>query len=156
MYLCIYIATHLHMVCLDWPQAVLESNSRWAWRWRSSDVRDTVLGGRYGVNIEIRSWRPWSSELGDALGGQDQVTQRCTWRTWSCELEGGDQASMEMHLEAKIKLVWRYTWRPRSSNSDALADRNRASLEMNSEAMIKRVWRRSMGVAAGAETLFMS
>ena len=61
-----------------------------------------------------------------------------------------------MHLEAKIKLVWRYTWRPRSSNSDALADRNRASLEMNSEAMIKRVWRRSMGVAAGAETLFMS
>jgi len=28
MYLCIYIATHLHMVNLDWLQAVLESNLR--------------------------------------------------------------------------------------------------------------------------------
>jgi hypothetical protein len=30
MYLCIYIATHLHTVYLDWLQAVLESNSRCA------------------------------------------------------------------------------------------------------------------------------
>jgi len=29
MYLCIYIATHLHTVYLDWLQAVLESNLRW-------------------------------------------------------------------------------------------------------------------------------
>jgi hypothetical protein len=29
MYLCIYIATHLHTVNMDWLQAVLESNS---WR----------------------------------------------------------------------------------------------------------------------------
>jgi len=28
MYLCIYIATHLHTVNLDWLQAVFESNSR--------------------------------------------------------------------------------------------------------------------------------
>ena len=30
MYLCIYIATHLHTLYLDWLQAVLESNSRCA------------------------------------------------------------------------------------------------------------------------------
>jgi hypothetical protein len=30
MYACIYIATHLHTVYLDWLQAVLESNSRFA------------------------------------------------------------------------------------------------------------------------------
>jgi hypothetical protein len=28
VYLCIYIATHLHTIYLDWLQAVLESNSR--------------------------------------------------------------------------------------------------------------------------------
>jgi len=30
IYLCTYIATHLHTVYLDWLQAVLESNSRCA------------------------------------------------------------------------------------------------------------------------------
>jgi len=37
MYLCIYIATYLHTVYLDWQHAVFVSNSRCAWRWRSSE-----------------------------------------------------------------------------------------------------------------------
>ena len=32
MYQCIYITTNLHTVYLDWLQAVLESNSRGAWK----------------------------------------------------------------------------------------------------------------------------
>jgi hypothetical protein len=42
MYLCIYIATHLHMVNLDWQQAVLESNSGRACKLQSSELRDTL------------------------------------------------------------------------------------------------------------------
>jgi len=44
MYLCIYIATHLHTLYLDWLQAVLGSNSRCAWKWRSSELRDIPRG----------------------------------------------------------------------------------------------------------------
>jgi len=35
-HLCIY-ATYLHTVYLDWQHAVIVSNSRCAWRWRSSE-----------------------------------------------------------------------------------------------------------------------
>jgi len=118
MYLCIYIATHLHTVYLDWQQAVLESNSRCVWKWRSSELRDTLrgrvraslemhFGGRNRANLEMHlqatiewvwrcNWRPWSSDFGDALGG----------RNW---------ASLEIHLKAVIERVWRCTWRPWSS-----------------------------------------
>jgi len=44
MYLCIDIATHLHMVYLDWLQAVLESNLRCAWKWQSSELRYILRG----------------------------------------------------------------------------------------------------------------
>jgi len=99
MYICIYIATHLHTIYLDLLQVVLESNSRCAWRWVSSELRD-VLRGLDGASLDIhldaimvRTWRPWSSELRDALLGHDWV-------------------SLEMHLEAVIEWVWRCTWRP--------------------------------------------
>jgi len=148
IYLCTYTATHLHMVYLDWLQAVLESNSRGPRKW-------------------------WSSELRDILWGRDR-------------------ASLEFHLEAVIKRIWWYSWRPRlSEHGDALWDRDRASLEVHLEAMLMRTcmpesselgvtlggrdrvsleiqlesvieqdwtstWRRSMDGAPGDETLFIS
>ena len=52
MYLCIHIATHLHTLCLDWLQVGLESNSRCAWKWRSSELRD-ILRGRDRASLEM-------------------------------------------------------------------------------------------------------
>jgi len=99
------------------------------------------------------TWRPTSSEFGDAFGGRDRVTQRCTWRPWWSEfgdaLGGRDRVNSEMHLEAVIERVWRFTrrprtswtqrctWRPRSRElGDALGGRDQASLEMHLEATI--------------------
>jgi len=117
MYLCIYIATYLHMVYLDWQHAVVVSNSRCAWRWRSSELRET-LRGRDRASLEMQlvteiEWtqrcteRPWLSEFGDALGGCDRV-------------------SVEMHFEAMIERGWRCNWRPRLSE---LRDALRAVIE---------------------------
>jgi hypothetical protein len=50
--------------------------------------------------------------------------------------------TLTIYLEAKIELVWRCTWRPRSSElRDALGGRNRSSLELHWEAVIERLWR---------------
>jgi len=87
MYLCIYIGTHLPTVHLDRLQAELESNSRCAWKWPSSELKDT-LWGRDRVSLDMHLWRPWSRELRDAL--------------WGC-----DWASLEMHLQAMIERDWR-------------------------------------------------
>jgi len=89
MYLCIYIATHLHTEYQDWLQAVLQSNARSDWRYQSSELRD-ALGGGDQASLEIhmeamivQTWKPWSSELRDALRGRAR-------------------ASWEMHLDAMI------------------------------------------------------
>jgi len=131
LYLCIYIATYLHTVYLDWQHAVIVSNTRCAWRWRLRELRDT-LGGRDRVSWEMHfeamiervwrcTWRPRSSELRDALGGRERVNS-------------------EMHLEAVIERVWRCTLRPRSSEfGDALGCHDRANLE----AVIERDWTRT-------------
>jgi hypothetical protein len=62
------------------------------------------------------NWRPWLSKYRDALGGYNRVTQRCTWMPWMSKLGdalgGRDWASLEMHLEAVIERVERYTLRP--------------------------------------------
>jgi len=80
--------------------------------------------------VERRTWRPRSSELRDALGGQDQVN--------SDALGGQDRVNSEIHSEAVIERVWRCIWRPRSSElRDALGGRDRASLEMYWEAVIE-------------------
>ena len=59
-----------------------------------------------------------------------------------------DRVNLEMHSEAVIERVWRYTWRPSSSEfGDSfwwpwwceLGSRNRASLEIHLEAVIQRV-----------------
>jgi hypothetical protein len=48
----------------------------------------------------------------------------------------------EIHSEAVIEEVWRYTWRRESSDiGDTLAGRNRVRLDMHSNAVIKPVWR---------------
>jgi len=79
-----------------------------------------------------------------------QAGLECNSRSaWKWQLSGlsdtphGDyRATLEMHLEAIIERIWRYTGRPCSSElRDALQDRDRASLEINLEAVIERVWR---------------
>jgi len=105
-HLCIYIATHLHMIYLDWLQAVLQRDSRCAWRWRSSELRDT----------------PWRLDQA-SLGMHLKAVVKCIWRyssrPWSSELRDAlwdhDRASLEMHLEAIMERGWRYIWRPCSS-----------------------------------------
>jgi len=96
MNLWIYIATHLYKIYQDWLQPVLESNARCAWKWRSSDLSDTLRGRDSGClemhleavieRIGRYTWTPWSSKLVDALGGHDRVK-----------------------LEDVIEWVWRYT-----------------------------------------------
>jgi len=108
--------------------------------------------------VERCTWRPGSSELRDALGGQDRVNSeihseaaiervwRCTWRPRSSELRdalgGRDRASLEMHWQAVIEQVWRCSLRPWSSEiGDAIGDRDWVNSEMHWEAVILRVWR---------------
>ena len=55
-----------------------------------------------------------------------------------CEPEDNDWVNSEIHSEAVIERVWRWTWRPRSSElRDALRGRDRASSAMHLEARIK-------------------
>ena len=101
MYLCIYIATHLHTLYLDWLRSaeyilpVTLSTSVTPLIERVWDA----LRDRYWVNSEMHleaviervwrcTWRLRSSELRDALGGRDWV-------------------SLEMHLEAMLVRTWR-------------------------------------------------
>jgi len=74
---------------------------------------------------------------------------------------------LQMHMKAVIERVWRYTWRPWSSElRDALRSCDRASVEMHLQAMIERdwrwsiwrwsIWRWSIGGAPGAETVLIS
>jgi len=66
LYLCSYTATHIYRVHLEELQGMHQCNSKCIWRWPSND-------------------------LGDALGGCDQV-------------------SFEMHMEAMIEPEWWWTW----------------------------------------------
>jgi len=125
MYLCIYIATYLHTVYLDWQHAVIESRWRCARRWRSSELRDT-LRGRDGPSVEMQ------------LETEIERTRRCTEKPWSSKfgdaLWGHDRASLEMQLETEIVWTQRCTGRPWSSEfGHALGGRDRAHWEMESE-----------------------
>jgi len=110
---------------------------------------------------ESCTWRPWSVEFGDALGGRDRSSLemhleavirrvwRCTWRLRSSKLRAA--------LGGRDR-VWRCTWRPRSSElRAALGDRDRGSLEMHLEAEIEwtesctwRRWSIEFGDALGS------
>jgi len=57
-------------------------------------------------------------------------------------LGASGRSSVEMHWEAVIQWVWRYTWRPWSIGfGNALGCRDRVNSEMHLQAVIKRVWR---------------
>jgi len=63
------------------------------------------------VAVIVRTWRPYLGKFRDTL-------------------EGCDEASLEMHLQAVIELVWRCTWRQLSSEcEDALGGRDHTNLE---------------------------
>jgi len=65
MYLCIYIATYLQTVYLDWQHTVIVSNLRCAWGWRASELRDTHRGHvRASLEMQLETGIEW--------------TQRCT------------------------------------------------------------------------------
>jgi len=133
MYLCIYIATHLHTLYLDWlrsaeyllpvtlcPSVPPESpyNCRRSLKIYLIELVWDALGDGDRVNSEMHleteiewtqrsTWRPGSSEFGDALGGHDRA-----------------------NLQAVIERVWRYTWRPWSSEfGDTLCGRDPARLD---------------------------
>jgi len=130
-HLCIYVSIKLP-IYTRWIWTGCSrclSNSRRAWKWRSSELRDT-LRGRDWASLEMHleaeidcictdTWRPWSSELGDALQDSDWASfymhleaviervWRCTWRRWLCKLGGRNWTSLEMHFEAMIVPTWR-------------------------------------------------
>ena len=93
MYLCIYIATNLHTVYLDWLQAVLERNLRCTWKWRSGELRDILRGCDRGSMVM-------------QLEAVIKHMRRCTWRGWLSELRDSfrdhHRASLAMHLEAML------------------------------------------------------
>jgi len=82
-HLCIYRATYLHMLYLDWQHVVIVSNSRCTWRWRSSELRDTLQGhDRASLGMHLwqamieRDWRStwrwsiWRRSMGGAPGAE--------------------------------------------------------------------------------------
>ena len=138
MYLCINIATYyLHTVYLDWQEAVSVSNLRCAWRWRRICTPRPSVHFRYPC-ITIHP----ASLMTDVLGRGDRVSWRCTLRPWSSELGdalgGLDRVNSEMHLETVMGRVWRCTGRPWSSEfGDALWGCDRARLEIQLETEIE-------------------
>jgi len=102
----------------------------------------------YHRTTAVAPWRcTWSSMSEMHLETEIEWTQRCTWRPGSSEfgdaLGGHDCAN----LQAVIRRVWKYTWRPWSGDfEDALGGRDRASLEMHLEAKIK--WTQKMHLEA--------
>jgi len=117
MYLCIYIATYLHL--------------RYPWiSVHPPCLINDVLGG-----CDRASWDMH-------LEAEIEWTQRCTWRPGLTELRDALGGRDHVNLEALIESVWRYTWWLWLSEfGDALGGRNRASLEIHLEAVIERVWR---------------
>jgi len=140
-HLCIYIATHLHTVYLGWLQAVRECNSRCAWKWRPSELRDTLQShDRTSLEMHLEAvnncrwrftWRLWSSKFGDMhLEAIIEQVWRCTLRPWLCELAGCNRAILEILLESVIECVCRF----------ALGVLNRVSWEIHLEAVIQQDW----------------
>jgi hypothetical protein len=79
----------------------------------------------------------------DSIQAVHESNLRCTWKSPSGELRdthlGHDWASVEMHLEAVIERIGRFSWRQWLSElRDALQDLQHVSLEMQFVAMI--VW----------------
>jgi len=88
MYLCIYIATHVHTVYLDC------GCRRWLREIKGVPDNDDRVSSE--IHCKCMIYRVWG----------------CTWRPWSIlsgdTLRGCDRGSLQMHLEAVIECVWRY------------------------------------------------
>jgi len=106
-------SVHLRYPCISvQPPSLLEYVPR---------GRDWASWEMHLEEIEIEwtqrcTWRPGSSEFGDALGDREiEWTQWCTWRPRSSELWDAlgshDRACWEIHLEAMIDQDGRSTWR---------------------------------------------
>ena len=123
MYLCIYIATYLHTVYLDWQQAVIVLRYPCISVHPLSLIHDALRG------CDCASW-----EL--HLEAEIEWTQRCTGRPGWSELRDALRGHDRANLEAVIERVWRYTWRVWLSEfGDALGGHDCAKLE----AVIERV-----------------
>jgi hypothetical protein len=134
----IYIVTDLETLYVDWLHAEPMSYSWCAWKWKSSELRDTLWGHVQAIvkmHMEVvieRIWRytcrMWSSDHSDAYRDHDWaglVTH--LWRPWSCEGGGRNRVTLD-------RCPWRH-W------SGELAGYNRGSLAIHLEAGIERVWR---------------
>jgi len=80
---CLFLsrATHLDMLYLDGLQVVLESDLWCTWKWRLSELRDTLQShdqASLEMCLEVVkkliwrfTWRPWSTDHRDALQDHD-------------------------------------------------------------------------------------
>ena len=62
-HLCIYRATYLHTVSLDWQQAVLEGIAKCAWKGQLSELGDTLRGHdqvSFEMSLEAVIERIWT------------------------------------------------------------------------------------------------
>ena len=133
-YLCINIATHLHMIYLDWLKSVLQWKWRCAWHWWSSELRDTLWGhDRASLEMDLEAVKELVGMYG--LGGHDRANMeavivrvsRYAWMPWSSKFR-------DMHLEAMIV----QTWRLQSSNFGVILG---SHIWAYMEVVIVRVWR---------------
>jgi len=86
-----------------WDKHLIWKRLMCAWKWWSSELRDTLWGrerGKLVLHLQAIieqvwrcTWRQWSSQCVDALGGHDRANLdaviervwRYTSRSWSCE-----------------------------------------------------------------------
>jgi len=147
MYVCIYIATHLFMVCRHWLHLVLESNLRWAWRWRSSELRDVLDGHDRGYfemlfKAEIEwtltwKWMLRSWELEMLVEVEIEWINQCDCMLWSNKV--GEELTYWdcANLEDMIERVWECNRRPRLSKlSDVIGCPDPVSVQMHLGASI--------------------
>jgi len=152
------LGTHLHRHCRcenlfsssfyikleERRKKVRKYNTTWPWgstKSRKEWVRPKVANDRVRIFVVCQDGMkmicclstPGSPEYILHVGHSTSITPFSLY-THRC--------SLTIYLEAIIKLVWRWTWRPRSNElSDALGGLDRTSLEMHWEGMIERCWR---------------
>jgi len=109
----------------------------------------------YPCTTAVATWScTWSSVFQLHLEMEIQWAQRFTWRSWSRQFGDALGGHERVNLQAIIERVWRCTWKAWSSafgdalggwdrvnSEDALGGRDRSSLEMYSEAVTERVGR---------------
>ena len=93
----------------------------------------------------VAPWRcTWLRMFELHLVTEIERTERCTWRQRSSEFGDALGDHGRVNLQAIIEWVWRYTWRPRSSELRRCIWKP-WSIEFGdaSEAVTERVWRRT-------------